>query len=132
MLAKNKAIKKKGKYQNLFFSVLIVSLTAGIVFLIIFSSIKMNRKRAELTNRIDSLKQEIKSLEEDQKRLQSGISQTESESYWEEKVREQGYKKPGEETIVVLPPEENQAPPEKQKSFWEKIMGPVRNFFGGL
>ena len=45
------------------------------------------------------------------------------EKNWEEKAREQGYKKPGEEQVVVLPPEEeNQTPLEEEKSFWQRIL----------
>ena len=84
---------------------------------------RITQKREELLNRIESLRKEAQQLEEKNQQLQAGISQTENDVYWEEKVREQGYIKSGEEAVVVLPPEENaQATAEKQKSFWENIL----------
>jgi len=77
-----------------------------------------------MTNTIEDLQKELQALEDRNAKLKAGISEAGTETFWEEKIREQGYKKPGEEAIVVLPPEENQAttsvPPEK--NFWEKII----------
>ncbi len=76
-----------------------------------------------MLERIESLKKEAQVLEEKNKELQAGILQTETESYWEERVREQGYKKPGEEAVVVLPPqEEKSTSTEKEKSFWQRFL----------
>ncbi len=123
MIAKNKKTKKDSNFQTIFFSLLIGIFLLGSVGFLIISNFKINQKRGELTNKIESLKKEVQALEEKNKQLQAGISQTESESYWEEKAREQGYKKPGEEAVVVLPPEEKSQPSdEKEKSFFEKIL----------
>ena len=123
MVTKTKKIKKGNFYQNILFSIFLGILFFGVIGFLIISNFKINQKRGELTDRIESLKEEIQILEDKNKQLQAGILQTESESYWEEKVREQGYKKPGEEQVVVLPAkEENQTTTEKQKTFWEKIL----------
>ncbi len=122
MIAKNKKTKKDSNFQTIFFSLLIGIFLLGSVGFLIISNFKINQKRGELTNKIESLKKEVQALEKN-RQLQAGISQTESESYWEEKAREQGYKKPGEEAVVVLPPEEkSQSSNEKEKSFFEKIL----------
>jgi cell division protein FtsB len=120
MVAKFKK-SKKDSHQTVFFSILIGIFLFGVVGFLIISNLKINQKRTEMINRIETLKKEIQILEEKNKKLKAGILQTESKTYWEEKLREQGYKKPGEEAVVVLPPEENQTPTEKEKSFWEKI-----------
>lgn len=80
-----------------------------------------------MLNQIDELKREAQALQEKNDKLKAGISQTESDTYWEEKMREQGYQKPGEENVVVLPPE-NQiatttATTEQNvlQKFWQKI-----------
>jgi len=93
----------------------------GAVSFLIISNLKINQKRTELLNRIDSLKAEIQILEEQSEELQSGLTEIETEAYWEEKAREQGYKKPGEEQVVVLPPEETEEVPEVETSIWQKI-----------
>ena len=62
-------------------------------------------------------------LEEKNRKLRSGIVDTEEDVYWEEKVREQGYKKPEEEAVVILPPEESgEELVEEEKSFWQKLV----------
>lgn len=114
---------KKDSWQTIFFSVLIGILVLGIISFLVVSNLKINQRRTELIERIELLRKEIQALDEKNERLRAGIIQTQDESYWEEKVREQGYKKPGEEAVVVLPPEGyKEEPNEKQKSFWEKIL----------
>jgi hypothetical protein len=56
--------------------------------------------------------------------LQAGISVGESEAFLEQEARDKlGLKKPGEEVVAVLPPEENQvnATPT-EKTLWQKIL----------
>lgn len=100
---------------------------ATIGFLV-FSNLNISRKRAKLNAQITSLKKEIQVLEEKSKELQAGIIKSEDESYWEEKIREQGYKKPGEEVTVVLPPENPPTEEKKEeKGFWQKLLDPIRD-----
>ena len=62
-------------------------------------------------------------MEAKKQELQANIDQTQSETYWEGKLREQGYKKPGEEAVVVLPPEEQKEEiAEEGKGLWQKIV----------
>lgn len=92
----------------------------------IFSSLKINKKRGELTDRIGQLQNEIRALEEKNSQLKAGISQTEQEIYWEERAREQGYKKPGEEQVVVLPPAgTKEEAVQGQKTLWQKFLDKI-------
>lgn len=122
MIAKNTKIRKRENYHPIIFSVVIGILTVGLIAFIIFANIKINQKRGEMMDKVESLNKQIKTLEEEKKKLEAGIGQAQSEVYWEGKVREQGYEMPGEETVVVLPPEgKTGASSTEQKSFWEKI-----------
>ena len=122
MLHKNKK-NKKGSWQPIFFSVLTGVALFVIVGFLIYSNLRINQRRAELLAKIEPLKQEIQMLEEKNRKLRSGIVDTEEDVYWEEKVREQGYKKPEEEAVVILPPEENgEELVEEEKSFWQKLV----------
>ena len=122
MIAKLQKSKRDSR-QAIFFSALIGILVLGIISFLVVSNLKINQRRTELIERIESLRKEIQALDEKNENLRAGISRTQDESYWEEKVREQGYKKPGEEAVVVLPLEEyKEEPNEKEKSFWEKIL----------
>ena len=123
MIAKNRKIKKTGKSWNIFFSILIGIFFLGLVGFLVVSNLKINQKRAELINKIEELKKETQLLEKKNEELKAGIFQTESDVYWEAKLYEQGYKKPGEEAVVVLPPagkDETTVP--KEKNFWENLL----------
>lgn len=123
MLAKKKRIKKGGNFQNIFFSILIGVFLFGIVGFFVVSNLKINQKRAELIDKIEEIKKEIHLLEERNEQLKTGILQTESDAYWEARLYEQGYKKPGEEAVVVLPPEgKDETAVPKEKNFWENLL----------
>ena len=124
MIAKNNKIKKEGKNQDTFFSVLIaVFFIAALGFLVV-SNYKIKAKRAEMIERINDLKAQIEVLEKKNNELKIGISQATSTAYQEEKMREQGFQKPGEQNVVVVPPE--QKPQEEQveevKSWWDRFL----------
>lgn len=117
MISKSRRFKKSS-YQTIFFSILIGSLLVLVIGFLIFSNLKISQRRADLTARIGDLKKEIQILEKKNQELRAGITQTESESYWEGRIREQGYKKPGEEQVVVLLGEEGEVKKEEESSFW--------------
>ena len=122
MISKSRRFKK-GSYQAIFFSILIGSLLALVIGFLIFSNLKISQRRAELIAKIEDFKKEIQILEKKNQELRAGITQTESESYWEERIREQGYKRPGEEQVVVLPGKEGgEGKNGEQKSFWQKFL----------
>ena len=103
-----KRIRKESPYQTIFFSILIGIITLGLIGFLVISNWKIIQKRAKLQSKIESLKKEIQILEEKNQQLRAGILETTKESYWEEKIRQEGYKRPGEKQVVVLPPEKSQ------------------------
>ncbi len=118
--------KKKSKEEIIFQAIFFVSILSFIGFLA-FSNWKISKKREELTTKIESLKEEIGLLEQEKQQLETGISETEKESYWEEKVREQGYVKEGENPVVVIPPEEFSGEEGGQKeSFLSGLLGKIK------
>lgn len=122
MIAKIKRIKK-GSRKNILSPVLIIISILAVIGFLIFSNLRISQRRTELKSQIEAIEKKIQLLEEKNTELRAGIIKTESESYWEEKIREQGYKKPGEEQVVVLPPEESKEKETKaEKSFWQKFL----------
>ncbi len=127
MIAKNKKIKKDDGSQDMFFAVFLAVLFFGTVGFLIISNYRINQKRSEMLGKIDSLQQEIQNLEQQNVNLQAGISQATSASFQEEKMREQGYQKPGEQNVVVLPPEGKKgASTEKAKSWWNTLLEKIK------
>jgi cell division protein FtsB len=126
MIAKNKKIKKDNRSQDIFFSLFIAVLFFGAIGSLIVSNHRINDKRAEMIDKIEALKKEIQALEQQNNNLQIGINQATSTAYQEEKMREQGYQRPGEQNVVVVPPEKKpEAPLEEQKSWWERFLAKI-------
>ena len=123
MLTKQKKFKKS-QSQTVFFSVFISLLVLVVIGFLIFTNWKISQRRSELNLRIESLKKEIQILEEKNAQLRAGISQSLTESYLEKEAREKfNLKKPGEEVLTILPPEEGEEEMgAKEKSLWQKIL----------
>ncbi len=133
MIAKNRKIKKDKRFQSIFFSVLIGVFLSAVIGFFIVSNLRISQKRGELVEKTEELKKEVQLLEERNEQLKSGITQTESDAYWEAKLREQGYKKPGEEAVVVIPPEEkNDSAGSGENNIFENLLNFIRNFWESL
>ncbi len=109
---------KKSSQQTALPSVLIGILLSAVIGFLIFSNLKISQKRAELSAQIEDLKKEVQILEQKNQDLQAGIAKTGSESYWEERIREQGFVREGEKQVIILPPEEEEIKKEEEKTFW--------------
>jgi len=131
MLTKFKRERKRSPKEEIIFQILFSILTLILIGFLIVSNLKINKKRAELAEKIESFKKEIQTLEEKKQKLEAGISETEKESYWEEKIREQGYVKEGENPVVVLQEKEKESEKEEKnfwnpKNWWEWIKSKLR------
>jgi cell division protein FtsB len=115
--------KNKNRHHFTLFSIFFGILVLLIIGFLLFSNINLAWRRAELINKIEILRKEIKTLEEESQKLRDGIRRAKEEGFLEEKAREElGLKKPGEEVVVILSPkEEIEKPIEERKSFWERI-----------
>ena len=133
MITKKRQKTKKSVFPTIFkyFAVLFV---LAIVFSLISSNFKLYQKRAALGSQIEELTKKIKEIEEKNQEMKAQISKSQSKEYLEEVAFEKLNLKPkGAEVGVIIPIQENkQEKTPKEKSFWEKILGPVRNLFGGL
>jgi len=136
MITKSKKQKKskEGRKEEIISQILFFIFTLFLIGFLIFSNIKINQKRGELSGKIESLQKEIQSLEEKKQKLEAGISQTQKESYWEEKIREQGYIKEGENPVVVLPPQkaENEGVEIQEESLSNTFFEKIKDLFAGL
>jgi len=126
-------IKKRDSREERISQILFPIFTLALIGLLLMSNLKINQKRTKLTEEIESLKKELEISEEKKQKLETGLSQTEKESYWEEKIRQEGYVREGENPVVILPSKEN--PKEKvveNQKLSEKFLGPVRNLFKNI
>ena len=103
----------------------------AIIAFLAVSNWRIYKDRQAMDGDIKKLQEQIQVLEERRATLQAGLTAAQGESFQEEKMREQGYKKPGEEVIAVL--QDNSSNATKQdgtvsgdnfwSDLWEKIRG---------
>ena len=124
MIAKSKKIKNTSK-QTIFLSVLFGVLLFTVVGYLVVSNLQINSRRAELNSQLIKLQTELNDLEAKKAQLQAQVSEVANDEYLEEKAGELGYKKLGEEVLVVLPAEETNGSKE-EKSFWGKIIDKIK------
>lgn len=126
MIQKSKRLKRSF-HQRVIFSILLGILVIGAIGFLFISNLKINKKRAELRAKIEALKKEIQILEEKNQKLKAGILERKKESYWEEKIRQEGYRRPGEEQVVILPPPEKieEEKEREEKNSWQRFLEKV-------
>ncbi len=123
MLPKKRKIKKRQEKEDVFSPILIAFFLIAITIFLVFSNIKINQTRREMAEKVDRLKEKVELMEERNRQLKEGIFETESDAYWEAKLYEQGYKKPGEEAIVIIPPlEEEELIAPEEKDFFQSLI----------
>lgn len=121
--------KKRDLKEERISQILFPLFTLALIGFLLISNLKINQKRAKLTEEIESLKKELEILEEKKQKLEAGLSQTEKESYWEEKIRQEGYMREGENPVVILPSKET---PKEKVVENQKLTEKTKNFFAGL
>ena len=123
--------KRKNRKFNKerFFNVLFFAVVSSIFVFFLFSNINIARKRLSLINEIESLEEAIRNLENEAAMLEIGLSDTKTDDYWEGVIRDQGYVKEGEESIVVLLSEEQDFQKDKDMGFFESLLEEIKKLF---
>jgi cell division protein FtsB len=133
MIAKKTKIKNSSR-PDLSFIFLAVIFFSSLIFLIV-SNVRISQKRALMTNEINSLQEQIQRLQESKTNLETNINKADQDSYWEEKAREQGFVKEGENQVVVLPVADSSGNSDQNKNnsgFFKGLLQSISNFFSGL
>ena len=120
--------RKKEERETKFLSAILILFILIIISFLFFSNWKIAKKRKEFLSRIQILEQEIKNLENRNQELESGIFESGQEDYWETRIREQGYQKPGETTVVIKNQGSFEQAQEAPKSIWDKFLAEIRGF----
>ena len=122
---------KRGKKRTrktaslIFLGVLVFSLA---IFLFI-SNWRISHRRAELYAQIELLQRKIEDLTQENIKIKEEIIFAGEEDFLEQVARERlGLRKPGEQVIIVLPPEEIEPKEQEQveKSFWQRVLDWLR------
>ena len=108
--------KKIRRLRDTVFPSMLLVLGLGLGIFLIFHNIRIYQKRVELQERAENLRTQIASLEQSKSELESAIQVGLTQEYQEKVLREQGlYKKPGEEVVTILPPEQVQEEQKQQQ-----------------
>lgn len=123
--------KKVHLARSTFLSALLGISLLMIVGFLINTNLKINRQKTELLSQIETLNNEIKTLEEKGKEMKERISQAASKEYLEEVARDQlGWQLSGEEVVVITEEEEEKEKGiEEEKSFLKKWWDWIKNIF---
>jgi membrane-bound ClpP family serine protease len=123
MITNKVKIKKESKFEALFLPVIVgIALLGSMTFLVV-SNVRITQQRSAMNDQIEDLQGQIAALEEIKAQYERGLISAEEAAYWEERLREQGYKKPGEEAVVVLPEDEEEQTVADNQGLWDKIKG---------
>jgi cell division protein FtsB len=127
MVTKKKKNKKSSQsnFKNIIFFV--VSFLVFIFLLI--SNINIAKKRLNLINHLESLKEKIDFLEQQKAMLESRISDAQTGDYWEEIMREQGYVKEGEESIIILSQKEEVIEEKREDNIIQIFVNQLKKLF---
>lgn len=96
-----------------------------LVFFLVFSTIKVEERKRNLSREISSLQKELSALKKENNLLKETEREGKSSYYIEKVLREKGlYKKKGEKVVVILgkPPKIYQKQPEVRESFLERVL----------
>ena len=124
MIARKLNFRKKDKsaFQNIIILIVFVLIFGGLLTFFIFQNVKIGQKRGDLEDNLGVLQAQVGELSARKRQLQESIKETQSQYYEEKILREQGlYKKPGEEVVTILVPEEEQqaeVETEEEKRVW--------------
>lgn len=84
-----------------------------------------------MNEEIKETQKQVQILQERRETLKAGLKAAAGESFQEEKMREQGYKKPGEEVIAILRDKSidatNQTEGVSEGNFWTNLWSKIKN-----
>lgn len=117
--------------ERVFSLALLVPLIILAIFLF-YSNWKIVKQKRELSEKRDQLAGKADKLETEKEKLEADLFESETEEYWEERIRSQGYNKPGEEVVVIKKEEKDKIstqPVQKKKSLWYDFLAEIQSFF---
>lgn len=124
MVAKKEENKKFNK-ENIP-NILFLMFSFLLFSFLVYSNFNLAQKRLRLINRIEELKERLDFLKSEKEMLEATISDAKTDDYWEEVMREQGYVKEGEESVVILSPQERNLPEKEKEGFMEVFINQIR------
>lgn len=131
MAIKIPKIKKKTSLGSRLAAALMGVIALAIIAFFGFSNWRIFNERQVMEAKIENLRRQVQILEEKRETLKAGLAAAQGEGFQEERLREQGYKKPGEEVIAVLRDGANSAIKQEDAAvsdnFWMNLWKKIKN-----
>jgi len=129
MVTKNKKVKKPYPRTDLY-PVFFLIIIAIFFLLLMVSNLRVRSRRAEMLEEIERLEEEVDALENRTSDLQTGILEVDKDVYWEERAREQGFVKEGEQPVVIIPSDEmsEEGKEEEGVGFLDRIISRIKSW----
>lgn len=119
---------KRKKGEEKFFQPFFLLISFCLIAFLLFSNLKIEKKKRELARKVENLNFQIEQLEQKREALKKALSEAQKEIYWEKLAREQGYVKEGEEAIVIKKIESEKEEREMEQNIWFKIWQEIKDF----
>jgi hypothetical protein len=131
MAIKIPKIKKKNSWQAKLARLVLGLVVLAVIAFLAVSNWRVYKNRQVMDVQVKELQEKIQILEERRETLKAGLNAASGESFQEEKMREQGYKKPGEEVIAVLQDASTsatkQSEPVSGDNFWTDLWTKIKD-----
>lgn len=115
--------KRERRFSSLIPNLFIGGLLLITIWFLVDANIKINNRRNELSINLNRLRAQLNLLQEQKTHYENEIERIKSDEFWEERFREQGYRKPDEKVFVVLPPSASTSTEEvHKKNFLERFL----------
>ena len=128
MVARIPKQKKRGVWRQIAVTVLLGIPVLALVAFLAISDYKIFKNHRAVDEQIDKLKQQYEILQERNATLKQGLDQAKQDDFLEERLRDQGYKKPGEEVWAVLGKDDlnkNNTTPDSD-NFWFNLWNKIK------
>ena len=104
-------------------------LALGVMVFLIVSNWRIYNDSQVVNAEIQKTAEQLQLVKDRQETLQAALSATQGADFQEELMRDQGYKKPGEQVIAILQDPQQDAKKkdsksqDKPQSFWQMLLG---------
>lgn len=126
MLTHKRNFKKKKNLLSIIIYTFLGIAFLVIIFFLINANLRINKEKSEILKQIKTLEDDLKDLEEQKSYYEKKVLSAQSSDFWEEKLREQEYKKKGEDVFVIISPNKElnttTEPVVKEKTRWQKFL----------
>jgi len=122
ILKKIRAVnKEKEEKEKRFFKIVFGTLALILLVWLVKMNIMAYKEIKKLKIDTEKAANELDAQKQKKEELEKAVLETKEPSYQEEKIREEGYRKPNEKEIVIIEKNKTAEEKEREKTWWQKF-----------